>query len=109
MPGSGTVSGFSTKGSRSRTKIDRFRNTAQVEVYKKQVMELNAKLSSEAERADRIAFDNSKLMEKLEALSVERDRLVIERDALKESNEEMKLIQEVSGNYQCTAALGTVC
>ncbi len=46
----------------------------QVEVYKKQVVELNAKLSSEAERADRIAFDNSKLMEKLEALSVERDR-----------------------------------
>lgn len=67
----------------------------QVEVYKKQVVELNAKLSSEAERADRIAFDNAKIMEKLEALSVERDRLVIERDALRESNEELKLLQEV--------------
>jgi len=67
----------------------------QVEVYKKQVGELNAKLSSEAERADRIAFDNAKLMEKLEALSVERDRLVIERDALREINEEMKILQEV--------------
>ena len=63
--------------------------------------ELNTKLSSEAERADRIAFDNSKLMEKLEALSVERDRLVIERDALRESNEEMKLIQEVPTDYTC--------
>ncbi len=66
-----------------------------VEVYKKQVVELNAKLSGEAERADRIAFDNAKLMEKLEALSVERDRLAIERDALRETNEEMKILQEV--------------
>ncbi len=69
-----------------------------VEVYKKQVVELNAKLSGEAERADRIAFDNAKLMEKLEALSVERDRLAIERDALRETNEEMKILQEVSSN-----------
>jgi hypothetical protein len=76
-----------------------------VEVYKKQVMELNTKLSSEAQRADRIAFDNSKLMEKLEALSVERDRLVIERDALKESNEEMKLLQEVSATQCCGSGM----
>jgi hypothetical protein len=79
-----------------------------VEVYKKQVVELNAKLSGEAERADRIAFDNAKLMEKLEALSVERDRLAIERDALRETNEEMKILQEVRARVWTLQEMSTV-
>ncbi len=79
-----------------------------VEVYKKQVVELNAKLSGEAERADRIAFDNAKLMEKLEALSVERDRLAIERDALRETNEEMKILQEVRARVWIFQEMRTV-
>ena len=67
----------------------------QIEVYKKQVNELNTKLGSENERADKLAFDNAKLMEKLEALSVERDRIMVEKNSLKEINEELKLTVEV--------------
>jgi len=66
----------------------------QIEVYKKQVTELNTKLSSENDRADKLAFDNAKLVEKLETLSVEKDRILMERNALKESNEELKLTVE---------------
>ena len=47
--------------------------------------ELNTKLTSETERADKIAFDNAKLMEKLEAISLERERILAERDQLKET------------------------
>ena len=71
----------------------------QIEVYKKQVSELQGKLSSEADRADKLAFDNAKLMEKLETLSVERDRILAEKNALKETNEELKLMAEVEGCY----------
>ena len=60
-----------------------------------QVTELNTKLSSENDRADKLAFDNAKLVEKLETLSVEKDRILMERNALKESNEELKLTVEV--------------
>ena len=73
----------------------------QIEVYKKQVNELNTKLSSENERADKLAFDNAKLMEKLEALSVERDRIMVEKNSLKEINEELKLTVEVRFTFQC--------
>ena len=72
----------------------------QIEVYKKQVNELNTKLSSENERADKLAFDNAKLMEKLEALSVERDRIMVEKNSLKEINEELKLTVEVRLTFQ---------
>ena len=60
------------------------------EIFRKQITELNGKLSSETERADKCKFENDRLLEKLEALSVEKDRIVAERDTLKESCEEMK-------------------
>jgi len=66
----------------------------QIEVYKKQVNELNTKLTGEADRADKLAFDNAKLMEKLETLSVERDRILTEKNSLKEVNEELRLTVE---------------
>jgi len=66
----------------------------QLEIYKKQINELNTKLSGETDRADKLAFDNAKCMEKLETLSVERDRIMLEKTALKEQNEELKLTVE---------------
>jgi len=63
------------------------------EIFRKQITELNSKLSSETERADKCKFENDRLMEKLEALSVEKDRIVAERDQLKESIDEMKFTQ----------------
>merc|ERR1719244_719645 len=61
----------------------------QTDLFRKQVSELNTKLTSETERADKIAFDNAKLMEKLEAISLERERILAERDQLKETLDEV--------------------
>ena len=71
------------------------------EIYRKQISDLNTKLTSETDRADKCKFENDRLMEKLEALTVEKDRIVAERDQLKESNEEMKYtpVSNVSPEY----------
>lgn len=66
----------------------------QLEVYKKEINELNAKLSGEHDRADKLSFENAKLIEKLETISVEKDRILAEKNALKEMNEELKLTVE---------------
>merc|ERR1719312_772535 len=65
----------------------------QADLFRKQVSELNIKLTDETERADKLAFDNAKLVEKLEALSVERDRIAVEREQLKETLDELKCTQ----------------
>lgn len=65
----------------------------QADLFRKQVSELNIKLTSETERADKIAFENAKLMEKLEAISIEKDRIAVEREQLKENLEELKCSQ----------------
>jgi len=65
----------------------------QADLFRKQVSELNIKLSSETERADKIAFENQKLMEKLEAISIEKDRIAAEREQLKETLDELKCSQ----------------
>jgi len=65
----------------------------QADLFRKQVSELNIKLTSETERADKIAFENAKLMEKLEAISIEKDRIAVEREQLKETLDELKCSQ----------------
>jgi len=68
----------------------------QTDLFRKQVSELNIKLTSETERADKIAFENAKLMEKLEAISIEsieRERIVVERDQLKETLDDVQCSQ----------------
>jgi len=65
----------------------------QADLFRKQVSELNIKLTSETERADKIAFENAKLMEKLEAISIEKDRIAAEREQLKETLDELKCTQ----------------
>ena len=64
------------------------------EIFRRQIQELQTKLTSETERADKVSFENNKLMEKLEALSTEKDRLAVEREQLKEQLEESKYPKE---------------
>lgn len=64
-----------------------------IEIYKKQVQELHNKLSDETKKADKAEFENKKHQEKLNALQRERERLIAERDTLKETNEELRLTQ----------------
>ena len=68
----------------------------QMDKYKKQITELQDKMDSETKRSDKSEFETKKLLEKLEAISVERDRLQSERDDLKErfneANDQLKMM-----------------
>merc|ERR1719300_2291973 len=55
------------------------------EIFRKQIAELNSKLAAETDRADKCKFENDRL--------VEKDRIVAERDTLKESIDELKFTQ----------------
>ena len=62
----------------------------QIDVYKRQISELHSKLEAENNRADKSDFETKRLLEKAEALSVERDRLQAERDTLKTANADLQ-------------------
>ncbi|XP_069794620.1 protein Hook homolog 1-like isoform X2 [Narcine bancroftii] len=66
---------------------------AQLETYKRQVQELHSSLSGEIRRADRLGFELKQIEEKHETLLKEKERLIIERDTLRETNEELKCTQ----------------
>ncbi|KAH0618560.1 hypothetical protein JD844_017893 [Phrynosoma platyrhinos] len=66
---------------------------AQLETYKRQVQDLHNKLSEESKRADTLAFELKRLEEKHEAIMKEKERLIVQRDALKETNEELRCSQ----------------
>lgn len=63
---------------------------SQVEIYKKQLSELHDQLTEETKRADRLSYENKMAADKLSAAVREKERLIVERDALREANEEMK-------------------
>ncbi|KAJ3622628.1 hypothetical protein MTP99_018920 [Tenebrio molitor] len=66
---------------------------SQCETYKKQLMEIEQKLDEETQRADKAQFNCEKLETKLVALQGEKERIVQERDALREEVVELKLRQ----------------
>lgn len=66
---------------------------AQLESYKRQVQDLHNKLSEETRRADNMAFEMKKLEEKHETVLKEKERIIMERDSLKEVNEELRCAQ----------------
>lgn len=66
---------------------------SQVDMYKKQVNELHTQFNEETKRADKFEFENNKLQEKLASLQREKEKLITERDLLKETNEELKCCQ----------------
>ncbi|XP_045904663.1 protein Hook homolog 1 isoform X2 [Micropterus dolomieu] len=65
----------------------------QLETYKRQVQELHRKLSEETRRADNLAYEMKKLEEKHETVLKEKERIVVERESLKEINEELRCTQ----------------
>ncbi|XP_048759175.2 protein Hook homolog 3-like isoform X2 [Ostrea edulis] len=65
----------------------------QLEMYKRQVHELQSKMSEETKRADKADFECKRAQEKLVALQREKERIATERDSLKEMNEELKCSQ----------------
>lgn len=71
----------------------------QLELYKKQISELLQRLNEETKKADKSDFECRKLQEKLNAIQREKERLVVERDSLKETNEELKCSQLAGGKY----------
>ncbi|KAG5898851.1 hypothetical protein JTB14_014278 [Gonioctena quinquepunctata] len=64
---------------------------AQCDAYKNQIGELQQKIDEETQRADRAQFNLAKLESKLVTLQGEKERLILERDSLREENEELKL------------------
>ncbi|XP_077261467.1 hook microtubule tethering protein [Temnothorax americanus] len=64
-----------------------------LEVCKQQLAEVHHRLDERSNKNDRLEFEGKKMEAKLGALQRERDRLIIERDALKETNEELKCTQ----------------
>ncbi|XP_053395415.1 protein Hook homolog 3-like isoform X3 [Mercenaria mercenaria] len=65
----------------------------QLDVYKRQVHELQSKLTEETKRADKADFENKRMNEKVMTLMREKERIVTERDSLREVNEELKCTQ----------------
>lgn len=64
-----------------------------LEACKQQLTEVHHRLDEQSNKYDRLEFEGKKMEAKLGALQRERDRLIIERDALKETNEELKCTQ----------------
>ncbi|XP_065214112.1 protein Hook homolog 3-like [Planococcus citri] len=61
----------------------------QAEMYKKQYLEARDSLNEETKKSDKTEFENIQLREKLNAVQREKERLLVERDSLKETNEEL--------------------
>ncbi|KAK7120005.1 hypothetical protein R3I94_002527 [Phoxinus phoxinus] len=66
---------------------------AQLETYKRQVVELQNKLSEESKKADKMEFEYKRVKEKVDSLQKEKDRVRTERDSLKETIEELKCVK----------------
>uniref|UniRef100_A0A8C7G499 Hook microtubule tethering protein 3 n=1 Tax=Oncorhynchus kisutch TaxID=8019 RepID=A0A8C7G499_ONCKI len=65
----------------------------QLESYKRQVVELQNKLSEESKKTDKMEFEYKRLKEKVDSLQKEKDRMRSERDSLKETIEELRFVE----------------
>ncbi|XP_029566401.1 protein Hook homolog 3 isoform X2 [Salmo trutta] len=74
-------------------------NTArgQLESYKRQVVELQNKLSEESKKTDKMEFEYKRLKEKVDSLQKEKDRMRSERDSLKETIEDLRFVEAQEG------------
>uniref|UniRef100_A0A8C7XHY6 Protein Hook homolog 3 n=1 Tax=Oryzias sinensis TaxID=183150 RepID=A0A8C7XHY6_9TELE len=75
----------------------------QLETYKRQVVELQNRLSEESKKADKMEFEYKRVKEKVDSLQKEKDRMRTERDSLKETIEELRCVQAQEG--QLTSGL----
>uniref|UniRef100_A0AAZ3QGG2 Protein Hook homolog 3 n=1 Tax=Oncorhynchus tshawytscha TaxID=74940 RepID=A0AAZ3QGG2_ONCTS len=69
----------------------------QLESYKRQVVELQNKLSEESKKTDKMEFEYKRLKEKVDSLQKEKDRMRSERDSLKETIEELRFVEAQEG------------
>uniref|UniRef100_A0A8C7XL29 Hook microtubule tethering protein 2 n=1 Tax=Oryzias sinensis TaxID=183150 RepID=A0A8C7XL29_9TELE len=65
----------------------------QLDTYKRQAHELHTKHSAEAMKAEKWQFEYQNLHDKYNALLKEKERLISERDTLRETNEELRCAQ----------------
>ncbi|KAM4531864.1 protein Hook homolog 2 isoform 2-T2 [Odontesthes bonariensis] len=66
---------------------------SQLDTYKKQAHELHSKHSKEALKAEKWQFEYKNLFDKYDALQKEKERLISERDTLRETNDELRCAQ----------------
>ncbi|XP_016074096.1 PREDICTED: protein Hook homolog 2 [Miniopterus natalensis] len=66
---------------------------AQLEVQRRQVQELQDQRQEEAMKAEKWLFECRNLEEKYESVTKEKERLLAERDSLREANEELRCAQ----------------
>ncbi|XP_026731492.1 protein hook isoform X2 [Trichoplusia ni] len=63
---------------------------AQLDIYKKQMMDLNEKLDGEITKADKLEIENKKLSSRVASVQRERDALLHERDTLRDTVDELR-------------------
>ncbi|XP_028158802.1 protein hook-like [Ostrinia furnacalis] len=63
---------------------------AQLDIYKKQVTDLNEKLDAEITKADKLEIENKKLSSRVASFQRERDTILQERDTLRETVDELR-------------------
>ncbi|KAM3597145.1 uncharacterized protein V6R79_000531 [Siganus canaliculatus] len=66
---------------------------SQLDTYKRQAHELHSKHSAEAMKAEKWQFEFTNLHDKFDALQKEKERLISERDTLRETNDELRCAQ----------------
>ncbi|XP_006900861.1 PREDICTED: protein Hook homolog 2 isoform X2 [Elephantulus edwardii] len=66
---------------------------AQLEAQRRQVQELQVQRQEEAMKAEKWLFECRNLEEKYESVAKEKERLLAERDSLREANEELRCVQ----------------
>ncbi|RXN15371.1 Hook -like protein [Labeo rohita] len=66
---------------------------SQLDTYKRQAHEMSAKHSAEAMKAEKWQFEYKNLNDKYETLLKEREKLICERDTLRETTEELRCAQ----------------
>ncbi|CAK1540158.1 unnamed protein product [Leptosia nina] len=69
----------------------------QLDIYKKQVIDLNEKLDAEVTKADRLEIENKKFSSHVASLQREKETLLQERDKLKETVEELRFSTITTG------------
>lgn len=66
---------------------------AQLEAQRRQVQDLQSQRQEEAVKADKWLFECRNLQEKYDSVTKEKERLLAERDSLREANEELRCAQ----------------
>uniref|UniRef100_A0A8C6KHL0 Hook microtubule tethering protein 2 n=1 Tax=Nothobranchius furzeri TaxID=105023 RepID=A0A8C6KHL0_NOTFU len=80
---------------------------SQLDSYKRQAHELHSKHSAEAMKAEKWQFEYKNLHDKYEALLKDKERLISERDALREANDELRCAQVQQGFLGATGEPGS--